>query len=224
MDDKLFDAHAKTYNECLAANTKWVSNDIGYFAEHKVLQMKHHMSASPMRVLDYGCGIGRNIPYLAKHFPKALFSGCDISVGSLEVAEKENPNAKFFVSGKGIHVGQFDLIIVSNVFHHIEPEERGQVVDELKQLLTPDGNLFVFEHNPYNPLTRYLVKRIPFDEDAQLVTAHVLAKLFHMRGYELIRSKYTMFFPQWASKLSPIEPYLGWLPMGAQYFIQVKKG
>lgn len=224
MENQLFDNHAETYEQSLSKSTKWVSSDTNYFAEHKIRQIKHHLSYKPTRILDYGCGIGRNIPFLQTFFPGASCYGCDISEKSLEVARSHHPNATFFKNGSLEAIATFDLIVVANVFHHVVPEERDSVIKELRELLAPRGTVFVFEHNLYNPLTRHSVKQCPFDADAHLVSSRALATLFLNAGCLIMRRKYTLFFPKWVSVLSASEPYLGWLPLGAQYFIQVAKG
>ena len=38
-------------------------------------------------------------------------------------------------------------------------------------VLKPGGRLYVFEHNPRNPLVRYVIARTPIDENAILLDA-----------------------------------------------------
>jgi hypothetical protein len=54
----------------------------------------------------------------------------------------------------------------STVFHHIEPEFRPKAIRDISELLRERGNIFIFEHNPFNPITNYLVKTCIFDADA----------------------------------------------------------
>jgi ParB family chromosome partitioning protein len=44
----------------------------------------------PKGILDYGCGIGSNIPYLRHYFPHAKLYGCDISNESVRLANGQN--------------------------------------------------------------------------------------------------------------------------------------
>ena len=53
-----------------------------------------------IRVLDIGCGMGKAVNMMAKHFPKSAFYGYDLSAQAIEVAKKEatkigNPNTVF---------------------------------------------------------------------------------------------------------------------------------
>ena len=64
---------------------------------------------------------------------------------------------RFWVEGeqRGQTPG-FDLVFVAGVFHHIPPEERQGAADAVAAHMAPGGSLVVFEHNPYNPVTRKL--------------------------------------------------------------------
>ena len=64
----------------------------------------------------------------------------------------------------------FDLVLAICVFHHIPPSERPYVMREIHRILRPGGIVAVFEHNPLNPLTRYVVKQCEFDIDAELLS------------------------------------------------------
>jgi SAM-dependent methyltransferase len=222
LNTELFNEHAETYDASLAKSTRWVSSDISYFAEHKVQQIGRCLSCAPKSILDYGCGIGRNIPFLKSRFPHASHYGCDISDQSLAMARERNPGATFFLNNERASGLRFEVIVVANVFHHVIPVERPGVIQQLKEFLSPRGTVFVFEHNPLNPLTQYSVKQCPFDKDAQLVGPGALASLFTANGWTLRRIDYTLFFPEWARSFAWLERYLGWLPLGAQYFLQLE--
>ena len=57
------------------------------------------------------------------------------------------------------------------VYHHVEPGDRAPLTAEIRRVLKPGGMLAIIEHNPLNPVTRAVVKRIPLDRDAQLLSA-----------------------------------------------------
>src|SRR5207248_6732839 len=64
---------------------------------------------------------------------------------------------------------QFDIVTVSAVLHHVPVAERAAVYRELGRLLKPGGRIYVFEHNPRNPLVRYVIARTPIDANAVLL-------------------------------------------------------
>ena len=129
----------------------------------------------------------------------------------------------FYLLGEDTIVDKFDLIFVALVFHHIEPELRSKVINDISDLLQKGGNIFIFEHNPYNPVTSYLVNTCIFDADAVLLKNGELCKLLIEAKLSINASRYTLFFPSFLQKLRFIEPMLGYLPLGGQYFISATK-
>ena len=125
----------------------------------------------------------------------------------------------FYLLGEDTIVDKFDLIFVALVFHHIKPELRSKVIKDISDLLQKDGNIFIFEHNPYNPVTSYLVNTCIFDADAVLLKKGELCKLLIGAKLSINACRYTLFFPSFLKKLRFIEPMLGYLPLGGQYFI-----
>lgn len=221
MNKVNFDDYSHEYNDILENQLRKFSGNIDFFAEYKVSIIKRMIGKSPNKILEYGCGIGRNLIFLQRYFPEARIFGCDISQESLEIAKK-NEFAKLYRLGFDEIKENFDLIFISCVFHHIEPIKRGDAVENIYCLLK-QGNVFVFEHNPYNPLTRHLVATCPFDKDAILLSLKECSKLFTSKGFIKKANHYYLFVPPKLKKLFFMEKYLGWLPLGGQYFIQFTK-
>ena len=84
------------------------------------------------------------------------------------------------------------------------------------------GSLFVFEHNPLNPMTQWIVKRCPFDEDAVLLRMGEARFLLRQVGFTLQAAHYINFFPNSGlfRKLIRFEPMLKKFPLGAQYYLR----
>jgi len=170
--------------------------------------------------LEYGCGIGRNFRFLREHFPAAELYASDISEKSLAVAARENPSVKVFLAGRDVIKEKFDLIFVALVFHHINREKRLDVLQEIRQMLRDQGDLFIFEHNPYNPVTRHLVNSCPFDADAVLIKRGEMERLLVTAGFKIKMGRYALYFPSALKKLRFIESFLGFIPLGGQYFLK----
>ena len=117
----------------------------------------------------------------------------------------------------------FDTITVSCVFHHIIPADRGAVARDLVRVLKPGGLLAVFEHNPWNPLTRMIVSRCALDENAILLTAGECRNLWLRAGTVSCGVAFFLFFPPRWKVLWPVEDVLAWLPAGAQYVIHARR-
>jgi SAM-dependent methyltransferase len=219
-----FDRYTAQYNRLLREGTTFFSEDDAYFAKYKAAWIKARVVKPVERVLEYGCGIGRNIPFLIDAFPAATVVGTDISRASLEVARQQNPRVEFIDACQEV-LGQdpFDLILVAGVFHHIPVSERPHICDQLYGLLRASGELFVFEHNPYNPVTRRIVSQCAYDDDAVLLAPRELRRLLCDSGFNQPQTAYCLFVPPRFAKLAWLESRLEWLPLGGQYVVRVSK-
>jgi SAM-dependent methyltransferase len=220
MDKNDFDQFAEDYNAILDKQLNFFEGDSSYFAEYKIIKLKSLLTASPKTILDFGCGVGRSAQFLQQYFPESSIHGCELSKKSLEQAEKILPAAEFFLSSElSVRPKTYDLVFVSNVFHHIPPAERLTAITQIANACQPGASVVIFEHNPYNPLTRHLVNTCPFDEDAVLLKPKELKSLFQQAGIKNINLTYTLFFPAFLKRLRFLEKYLGFLPLGGQYLV-----
>jgi SAM-dependent methyltransferase len=213
-----FDQYAAQYEAIIAAQTNFFDGDSDYFARYKIelaWQLVGHVGS----VLDFGCGIGRSTPHLRAIFPKADIVGCDPSTESLALARQQNPTCRFVSTDELGTDAKFDLIIASCVFHHIPPKNRQMALRFGRSHLKDGGHFIIFEHNPINPVTRYLVKNCPFDTDAILLGMRETIERMRDANLEIDRSGYCLFFPQQLAALRRFEKYLRRLPVGGQYFV-----
>jgi SAM-dependent methyltransferase len=220
-----FDKYTDNYDEILHDVTGFFASSEAYFAQYKVDLVRKHTQGEVARVLEFGCGIGRNIPFLQKAFPAAKIVGTDISVAGLEFAKRAYPDVEFIpeddtTEGKS---GLFDIIFVAGVFHHVPKDQRASVARTLKNRLAPNGSIFVFEHNPYNPVTRRIVSNCIYDEDAILLRPSELKRILSATDLTVKDSSYCLFIPPSLPKLLKLENYLGWLPMGGQYWVLAQR-
>lgn len=217
-----FDNYSANYDKLLHESTRLYADDSEYFAKYKVDLIKQGAAKSGhvvRRILEYGCGTGRNIGYLRSAFPNAEIVGSDVSGESLRVAKKNHPALQFVVEEPNLDLDNFDLIFVASVFHHIPPEERPKVMSTLAHRLSPTGTIDVFEHNPFNPVTRRIVSTCPFDADAVLLNPKELQTLFIGADLELKRKTFCLFVPPRLKWFLPLEKFLNWLPLGGQYWV-----
>ncbi len=213
-----FDHFAGHYDDVIASQTRFFDSDSSYFARYKI-ELAKQLVGDVGAVLDFGCGIGRSIPHLTEMFPKADIAGCDLSRESLAAARQNYPSCRFATMDELGSEQKFDLIIASNVFHHIPPAERPAAMDYCHSRLAPNGHFVIFEHNPINPVTQYLVKTCPFDTDAILLNMRETVARMKQAHFNVDETSYCLFFPGPLAALRSFEKYLGWLPMGGQYFV-----
>ena len=219
MDRVDFDEWSHAYDTLLAQQLRFFGADGGYFAEYKAKLARHLVGGEPRRILDFGCGIGRSVKFLQRYFPHSRVVGTDISERSLAVAREENPGTEFWPLRDLPADLPFDVVFAAGVFHHIAPGQRTDAMDSCARRLSAGGHLVVFEHNPYNPVTRYLVRSCPFDRDARLLTRRQVIGLARAAGLHVARAPYTLFFPASLSKLRRLERYLERVPLGGQYVV-----
>ncbi|MBU0768057.1 MAG: class I SAM-dependent methyltransferase [Proteobacteria bacterium] len=219
-----FDNYTENYNKLLHEETRFFSSSDAYFAQYKVDIVRKQVQSPVSRLLEYGCGIGRNMPFLRQAFPDALVTGSDISAASLELARHGNPDVQFIhEDGTASLIGEFDMIFVACVYHHIPINQRQDVTRILFERLVPGGSLFVFEHNPFNPVTRRIVNTCRYDEDAILLKPSEMKRYLQQTGFSGENQSYCLFLPPRFSWLSFLESRLCWLPLGGQYWVQAKR-
>ena len=219
-----FDKYSKNYDQLLQEQTSFFTENDAYFARYKVELARKRIDRPIRQLLEYGCGTGRNISFLESAFAGAKVTGCDISAESLEEAKTNAPNAEFSLESDRVWPdNEFQLIFVAGVFHHIPPAQRNSVMAALYRRLAPGGDLIVFEHNPYNPVTRRIVSNCPYDADAVLLKPRELRGRMQQGGFRDVQSGYCLFIPPSFKRLLFLEPRLQFLPLGGQYFVHARK-
>lgn len=232
MNPAEFDKFAQEYQAQLAAGLAASGEEPAYFAEYKIKDIARQQSRAganaTLQVLDFGAGIGSSVPFVHQHLPGAQLTCLDVSQRSLDVAQQRFPGQASYVPFDGQRIpfadGQFDIAYAMCVFHHIPEDQHVALLGELRRVLRPGGSLYVFEHNPLNPMTRQVVRDCPFDENAHLLRAATLQQRLHQAGFEApAKLRYRIFFPHALRWLRPLERLLAWLPLGAQYFTLARK-
>ena len=209
-----FDRFADNYDQLHAKSLGAAGEAPQYFAEYKARCLERLGVGSAAQVLDYGCGVGNLTRHLVSRF--ARVHGFDPSLACVERAVVQVPEATFHHREDAIPADTFDAIVVANVLHHVRPERRPALVASLVPLLKSGGRLFVFEHNPYNPLTRRSVALCEFDVDVILLGPGEVRRLLREAPLASVRQDYIVFFPRPLAVFRSLEPGLGWLPFGAQ--------
>lgn len=235
MKRTIFDQIAPDYeaihNQSLPPGVK--SDD---FVRYKALTIASLIMAGDhggdFRYLDFGCGNGRLFRLLLDSPPlhnilsqgRLKLYGVDPSSQSLkEAAVIAGPQITLADNLRALpKEAAFDLIISCNVFHHIPPSERRDKLRELFARLRPGGKLVLWEHNPFNPFTRLLVKLCPFDGDARLLTMTSARRLCEEVGLRHLRHQYVHILPPALARYQLVdwlEQSLRRLPLGAQYWL-----
>ena len=127
---------------------------------------------SPRRVLEIGCGVGATTWRMARAWPAAEVTGVDLSPGSIEVAKTCFRRANLHYRNGGLGecglTGEFDLVLMMDVYEHIAPSERPALHALLRQLLSPESRLLLMAPTPAHQdyLHTWLPQSLqPVDED-----------------------------------------------------------
>lgn len=213
-----FDRFADDYAHILDRTVSASGENSSYFAEYKARYLQRLLGPSFRgKVLDFGCGVGLLSRYLRKHLPAARIDGFDVSQDSIAKVDPALSTQGLFTSTLRDLAQDYALIVVANVMHHIPPERRLGIIQDLADRLDRGGLLSIFEHNAANPVTRWVVERCVFDADAILLPARETAGHVTAAGLRLKRRDYIVFMPSFLAWLRPLESSLRWLPLGAQY-------
>ena len=219
-----FDAVVSEYESQHAASIRLSGEGPEYFSRYKAKAAAAALAkrgVNPARIMDFGAGIGNALPHLQCAFPQAEILCLDVSQASLaQCADRAvRPVETLSYDGKTIPCrdGSFDFIFTACVFHHIPEEEHVRLLKEIRRVMAPGGRFMLFEHNPWNPLTRHAVRNCPFDENAVLISAPQMRQRMKAAGFVKTKLTWTIFFPGRLSSLRPLERGLSWVPLGAQY-------
>jgi SAM-dependent methyltransferase len=224
-----FDSVAATYRSQHAASIRMSGEEPEYFARYKaddagVIAQKAGLV--PRRILDFGSGVGNSIAPLCDVFADAQLTCLDVSEESLALARRENGEIAAYRTYDGTQIpddiGQFDIVFTACVFHHIPEGAHIELLRQIKSHLEPGGRFILFEHNPWNPVTRKAVADCPFDEHAVLISGTEMKNRLTQAGFQHINLRFRLFFPAVLSWLRPLESYLAWLPLGAQYCLSAE--
>lgn len=222
-----FDQYAKDYKDIHNRNIQMAGEDSDYFIRIKVdilagLLSQIFPGARTPRILDMGCGIGRFEEQVAAKGMQWKITGIDPSFDSLQVA-RQSVSSFDFVMGDGeatpFRDGAFDVIVMACVLHHVPLDRRAGVGREIARLLKQGGCAVIFEHNPYNPLTRKVVSDCEFDKDAVLISRRATSRWLADSGLCPTMQGYFVFFPRMFSWLRALEkPLLRHVALGGQYY------
>jgi SAM-dependent methyltransferase len=209
-----FDRFAGSYRAVLDGSV----GSAAYFAEGKALWLRDQLGADfAGRVLDFGCGIGLLCEAILRALPGVHLTGFDVSADSLASVPASVRTQAQLTSDEATIGDSYDLIVISNVLHHVPLTERDGLLAALVARLAPAGRLVVFEHNPLNPMTRWVVAHCPFDDDAVLLWPAETLERLARAGLGAPQRAWVAFLPPALGRWRSWERHLQRLPLGAQY-------
>jgi ubiquinone/menaquinone biosynthesis C-methylase UbiE len=205
--------------------------DLSVFAEYKAEILSRVINPSTTHsILEFGCGTGRNIPFLRNFFPEAKIYGSDVSQKSLQIAQERLINNTTFLKidepAQLKQLDSVDCVFITNVFHHIPFDEHNAWMKGLYETIKSGGKLIIFEHNPLNPIVYYkLYNEFHGTEKwgERMLNPKYTKRMLRKALFKNLYLNYTLFFLKRSNIIDNIEKYLRFVPFGAQYYIVGEK-
>ena len=224
MSQAEFDRFAVTYERDLAKALAVTGDGRDFYAQRRIdwtAQCVSEHGLDVRRILDYGCGDGRNLPMLVSKFKPHEALGVDVSSASIALARKSISTEKmsFLTTDEWTPDGKMDLAYVNGVFHHIQPVDRKESLLAIRRALKRGGLFAFWENNPWNPGTRYVMSKCEFDKDAITISPREARRILSQAGFEILRVNSIFYFPHQLRILRPAERWLFSedIPLGGQY-------
>lgn len=223
-----FDEFANDYDAELNKGLSLTGESKDYFASGRMRWLFRKFEKrgfAPQAALDFGCGTGSSTPYFFDILGADSLAGIDPSEDSLALARAEYGDrpVEFCTTVNFSGSGSIDLAFCNGVFHHIPIAEREAAAKFVFDSLRPGGLFAFWENNAWNPATRYVMSKVPFDRDAILLFPHGARKLLRHAGFDILGTDYLFIFPSKLAALRPIERWVSKLPLGGQYLVLARK-
>jgi SAM-dependent methyltransferase len=223
-----FDSFADDYDHQLGHGLSATGEDKNYFANGRIELLSKRLAqlgASVETILDFGCGTGTAAPLFFDHLGCTGYVGVDESARSIEVAKYSTSGliTEFQTLESFTPSADVDVAYANGVFHHIVPADRVATASLVYSALKPGGHFALWDNNPWNPGTRYVMKKIPFDRDAIRLSAPEARHVLRDAGFEIIATDFLFIFPAALSALRFMERPLSKLPIGGQYQVLARK-
>lgn len=228
-----FDEFASNYLNMLKNPLRnFVNSNNEYFVEAKTKLIKRIINAQflsdrKINIVDVGAGIGIFEKFLQDR--KINIFGLDLSYKMVRVASKVNTISQGgYCQANAIHLplpNDFaDIVFASCVIHHISDHIRANFIKDMYRICKPGGRMIIFEHNPYNLLTQFVVKTTPLDNNAILTTSKEIIGLFNLLK---INNLIVCYFLYGSHKIDGFIyeslNFMKSIPFGGQFYIEAIK-
>jgi len=107
---------------------------------------------SPIRVLDFGCGAGRQLLHFTRRFPAPSYHACDVNGPAMQFVRRHFPQVRAmqnaFRPPLPFEDGHFHMIYSVSVFSHLGPEDQRLWLKEFARITMPGGSCFLTTEGP----------------------------------------------------------------------------
>jgi SAM-dependent methyltransferase len=224
-----FDELSASYDDLLRdpVRDRFAGGDPAFFHFRKSILIldyfrRQSIDTSMLSYLDVGCGKGELLTYLRPHF--CHVAGCDVSAEMMLAIKEVETRVQHDPLKIPFPDNSFDFISVVCVYHHVIPDVRQVLLNDILRVLKPCGVLATIEHNPFNPITRLIVSRTPVDADAVLLKPSETRQLMRDAGLLVGEQRHFLYFPEKLyHHIGALENLLRNVPLGGQYALFATK-
>ena len=107
---------------------------------------------SSINILDFGCGVGRQLLHFCRDYPSPTYFACDVNPRSLQFIRRAYPHVTAYTSGfappLAYDANQFDMVYSVSVFSHLHPRDHSSWLRELSRIVRPGGYAFLTIEGP----------------------------------------------------------------------------
>ncbi len=223
-----FDDHAQSYDDDLQQGLRLSGESPDYFARGRAQAVARYAASAGLRtgtVVEFGCGIGNNVPFLRSTLNCSRFIGLDVSPAAIDVARRRygDRDTTFALVEEYLEHADADVVFINGVLHHVPAGRHMIEIGHLHALLRPGGLLALFENNPLNPGTHLVMRRIPFDREAVMINPYRMRAMVTNAGFVGAQIRFHFIFPRLLCFLRRSERRLERLPLGAQYCVLARR-
>ena len=105
-----------------------------------------------IRILDFGCGAGRQLLHFTRRFPAPSYYACDVNGPAVQFVRRHFPQVhalqNAFRPPLPFDDACFDMIYSVSVFSHLGPEDQRLWLEELARITRPGGSCFLTTEGP----------------------------------------------------------------------------
>jgi ubiquinone/menaquinone biosynthesis C-methylase UbiE len=224
-----FDEFATMYDDAVDRSVSFTGRDAAFYARRKAEILEEIVrprlgSLQGLSLLDVGCGTGTTDRHFASRVRK--LHGVDVSEEMLVHARRTVPKADFsWYDGEKLPFADetFDVVVAVCVLHHVPISKRFKMVSEMVRVTRSEGVVAIFEHNPFNPLTRHAVNTCELDQNVVLLSSHLAVELLRdAAGMEPDR-RHFLFSPLGGAIGCSLDRHLRRVRLGGQYVAWVRR-
>lgn len=111
----------------------------------------------PVNVLDFGCGVGRQLLHLTRLYPNVRAYGCDVNDDAIAYMLRSYPGVKTYASSFDPPLTyddcNFDLVYSVSVFSHLSEQDARVWLSELRRITKP-FSILCLTFNSFTSLDR----------------------------------------------------------------------